>query len=219
VPVLLLTLVMAGCASVELHRFKKHAALGDYQWIVDRALSCDNASDTCGQLHLIKGDACFRLARSGQAPAEHYGCAADELAKGLGLKQSWTDPAERQRFQTYLCESLTNRQSLQSGHAAEQTLRRLADAAEALYRMTPESVPAIYYLSVVQLRKIQPQLTDLAVFDRMPVCSRLKRTLMTVLTTMETARVKGSEDWRRFEESYERLSFELGSAINAAECR
>jgi len=216
---LLLALVLAGCTGVELHRFKEHAAQDDYQWIAGRTIGCDNASDTCGQLHLIKGEACFRLARSGQAPAHHYHCAADELAKGLALKRSWTDPNERQHFQEHLCESLANLHTLQSGEAAGHTLVRLVDAAEALYRMAPESVPAIYYLAIAQFRKMQPKLTHLAVFERMPVCIRLKRTLMTVLTAMETARVEGSEDWKRYAKNYERLSFELGSAIGAANCQ
>ena len=210
---------MAGCANVELHRFKEHAALGDYRWIADRAIGCDNASDTCGQLHLIKGDACLRLARSGRTPAENYGCAADELAKGLDRKQTWNGPAEQERFQEYLCESLANLHALQSGEVAGDTLARLIEAAQGLYRMAPQSVAAVYYLSVAQFRRMQPQLEELPVFERVPVCRRLRRTLVTVLTAMETGRVTGSEDWKRFAKSYERLSFELGSAINAADCR
>ena len=216
---LLLAIVLAGCAAVELHRFASHAEQGDYPWIADRPVGCDRPSDTCAQLHLVKGDACLRLARSGQAPLRHYRCAVDALAAGLALKRSWPDPAVRQRMQEYLCESLAHLQSHQSGEAAEDTLARLTEAAETLYRLAPGSLPAVYYLSLARLRQAQPKLTDLAIYERMPVCSRLKRTLMAVLATMETASAKGSEDWQRLAKDYERLSFELGTAIAAAQCR
>ena len=216
---LLLTIVLAGCTAVELNRFASRAEQGDYPWIADRPVGCDRPSDSCAQLHLVKGDACLQLARSGQAPIAHYRCAADALAAGLALKRSWPDPAARPQIQEHLCESLAHLHSQQSGEAAEDTLAHLKEAAEALYRLAPESLPAVYYLSLVRLRQAQPKLADLAIYERLPVFSRLKRTLMVVLTAMETAAAKGSEDWQRLAKNYERLSFELGTAIAAAPCR
>ena len=215
----LLTLWVPGCAVVELHQFEKHAATKDDRWIAGRDIRCGKASNTCSRLHLIKGEACLRLARSGRASAKYYGCAADALAQGLALQRSWPEPFQQQRVQEHLCESLAGLQRLQSDEAAAHTLARLADAAAALYRQAPDSIPAIYYLSIVRLREVEPRLAHLAVYDRMPVCTRLKRTLMTVLTTMETAKSEKSEDWMRWAKHYERLAFQLGSAINTAQCR
>lgn len=209
----------ASCATMQLNTFQKHAAQGDDAWIAAQEVNCEKASDVCGQLHLIKGNACFRLAKAGTAPADNYACAADELAQGLALKQSWKDPAAHRRFQEYLCESLSNLQDLQSGATAEKTLVRLTNAAEALHRIAPGSVPAIYYLAMARLRQVQPLLADMSAADRLPVCNRLKRTLTGVLSMMQTAKKSSLPDWDRFAAGYQRLSFDLGLAVRVAECR
>jgi len=53
----------------------------------------------------------------------------------------------------------------------------------------------------------------------MPVCIRLKRTVTRVLAVMETARGDTLPDWNRFADNYQRLAFDLGAAMQAAECR
>ncbi len=216
---LIVVIVLTGCVTGQLSTFKKHASQGDYEWIAAQAVKCQDASDACGQLYLIKGDACFRLAKAGTVPAENYACAADALAQGLTLNRSWPDPTIQRQFQENLCESLGNMQDLQSGEAAEKTLVRFAKAAEALYTMAPDSVPAIYYLARARLRQVQPMLSDMTAADRVPVCNRLKRTLTGVLSMMESARQAPLPDWERFADNYQRLSFDLGSAIRVAECR
>lgn len=204
---------------MQLNTFQKHAAQGDDAWIAAQEVNCEKASNSCGRLHLIKGNACFRLARAGTTPADNYSCAADELAQGLSLKQSWPDLAERQRFQENLCESLSNLQDLQSGETAEKTLVRLTNAAQALHRMAPGSVAATYYLAKARLRQVHPLLEDLSAADRVPVCNRLKRTLTGVLAMMQTAEKSSLPDWERFAAGYQRLSFDLGLAVRVAECR
>jgi hypothetical protein len=215
---LFLILMLAGCASMQLNRFKAHADRNDDQWIADQQVTCRRASESCGRLHLLKGDACLRLAGSVGATANHYACAADELARGLALTPSWSDPAERQRFQENLCEALQGLQGLQSGEAAEKTLVRFEEAAEALYQLAPGSLPAVYYLASVRLRQVQPDLPDLNTARRVPVCSRLKRTLNEVLSTMASARQSELRQWNRYAQKYRRLSFDLGAAIRTAEC-
>ncbi|MBC2712227.1 MAG: hypothetical protein HGJ94_14965 [Desulfosarcina sp.] len=216
---LTLIMVLAGCAAMQLDTFKKHAANGDHGWIAAQAVTCEKASDVCGQLHLIKGDACFRLARADTVPAANYACAADELEKGLALTRSWADAAVHRQFQENLCESLKNLQDLQSGEVAAQTLARFVEAAEGLYKLAPESVPAVYYLAKARLRQVQPLLSDINAASRVPVCNRLKRTVTNVLSMMETAKEAPLPDWDRFANNYQRLSFDLGSAIRAADCR
>jgi len=213
-----LLLILTGCTSVQLNRFKKHVDRNDYQWIADREVGCQETSASCGRLHLLKGDACLRLAGAADATADRYACAARELAMGLALTPSWSDPAEQQRFQENLCEALKNLQDLQSGEAAEKTLARLAEAAEALYQLAPGSLAAVYYLAEARLRQVQPELPDLNPARRVPVCHRLERTLNGVLSTMTSARRSNSRQWERYAQNYHRLSFDLGSAIRMAEC-
>lgn len=213
-----LLLMLAGCASVQLNRFEAHTDRNDYRWIADQTIGCQEASESCGRLHLLKGDACLRLAGAAGATADGFACAADELARGLALTPSWPDPAERQQFQENLCEALQHLQGLQSGEAAEKTLIRFEEAAEALYQLAPGSVPAVYWLARVRLRQVQPDLHDLNAARRVPVCHRLERTLNRVLSAMASARQSNSRQWERYAQHYQRLSFDLGSAIRMAEC-
>jgi hypothetical protein len=213
-----LLLMLAGCAGVQLNRFEAHAERNDYQWIADQPIGCQEASKNCGRLHLLKGDACLRLAKTAGAAADRFACAADELDRGLALTPSWPDPAERQQFQENLCEALQHLQGLQSGGAAEKTLIRLEQAAEALYQLAPGSMPAVYYLAKVRLRQAAPDLLDLNAARRVPVCHRLERVLNRVLSTMASARQSNSNQWERYAQKYQRLSFDLGSAIRMAEC-
>jgi len=216
---LTLILIFSGCASLQLSQFQKHAARGEYDWIAAQAIACQGASDKCGQLHLTKGNACFRLAKMGREPAVNFACAADELKKGLALKPSWDAAGVQLQFQENLCESLSNLQDLQSGETAEQTLDRLMEAAKALYQLAPESIPAVYYLSSARLMQIKPMLWDNSAATRVPICIRLKRTVTRVLAVMETARGHALPDWDRYAEHYERLVFDLGAAIRAGDCR
>jgi hypothetical protein len=214
---LIIVLVLTGCATKQLSSFKKHAGQGDYLWIADQQIECEKPSEVCGQLHLIKGDACFRLAKA-DATSGRYACAADGLETGLALNPAWKGPAEQRQFQENLCESLRNLQDQQSGEKAQKTLDRLVRAAEGLYQLAPESVPAIYYLSKARLRQAEPELLDLNAADRVPVCNRLKRTLNNVLALTEKAKRESLPDWQRFADNYQRLAFDLGLAVRAAEC-
>jgi hypothetical protein len=183
-----------------------------------RRLPAGRHRKAAGRLHLLKGDACLRLAGAAGTPADRWACAADELARGLALTPSWPDPTENQRFQENLCEALQTLHSLQSGEDAQKTLARLEEAAEALYQLAPGSLPAVYYLADTRLRQVQPELPDLNAGRRVPACSRLKRTLNKVLSTMESARQSNSKQWERYAQNYQRLSFDLGTAIRLAEC-
>lgn len=216
---LTLILVLTGCTAMQLNTFKRHSASGDHGWIAAQAVRCENASDVCGQLHLIKGDACFRLAKADTGPGDNYTCAADALEKGLALNHSWADAAVHRQFQENLCESLKNLQDRQSTEAAAQTLIRFVNAAEALYQLAPQSVPAVYYLARVRLEQVKPLLLDINAALRVPVCNRLRRSVTKVLSLMETAGGDPLPEWDRFADNFQRLAFDLGAAMRAAECR
>jgi hypothetical protein len=216
---LALILIFSGCTNLRLSQFRRHAARGDHEWIAAQAIACRKASGGCGQIHLIKGDACFQLAKMGREPAVNFACAADELVEGLALIGSRYDAGVQLQFQETLCESLSSLRELQSGEAAEQTRVRFFGAAQALYQLAPESVPAVYFLSRARLMEMEPMLEDINAATRVPVCIRLKRTVTHVLGLMETARGHTLPDWNRFAGDYERLAFDLGAAIRTAGCR
>lgn len=216
---LLLALVCVGCGRLRLHQMRSHAARGDDAWIVAQPIDCDVPSPTCGRLHLVKAEACFRLAESGTAPATHFACAAEELDKGITLKRSWEDIDEQLGFHGRRCDALDRLQRLQSGTTADETRERLLHAAQTLYRLAPDSVPAVYYMSIAWLRQLEPRLSTVDATNRLPVCSRLKRSVNQVLSRMETARDEQEPEWHRFAERYQRLVFQLGTAMHTAECR
>lgn len=215
----ILFLGLSGCSLMQLNKFNKHAADGDYQWIAAQAVTCHTSTGVCSRLHLIKGEACLHLARTGAAPVDNYTCAADETEQGLALKKSWQDADVHRHFQENLCESLRNLQDQGVDEANAQGLTRYLGAAQGLYRLAPESVPAVYYLASARLHQVRPMLRDINPASRLLVCNRLKRTVTRVLSMMETTNAVPLPDWQRFVEKFQRLAFELGEAMRAAECR
>ncbi len=216
---LLLLLFSGGCNPLRVHLMQRRAAQGDDLWIASQAIDCHAASPSCARLHLIKGIACLRLAESEMQAAAHYACAATELADGLALMPAWEDRYEQIDAHRQYCTALDGLQRLQSGATADEIRDRLLDAAKALYRLAPDSVPATYYISVARLRRLAPRLAAVTPADRLPVCSRLKRTVNQVLSLMETARHEHLPAWDRFADRYQRLAFDLGKAMQTAGCR
>ncbi|WP_372682577.1 hypothetical protein [Desulfosarcina sp.] len=216
---LALIFIFSGCVSLQLSQFQDYAARGDHEWVAAQTIECRRASEGCGQLHLTKGDACFQLAKMDREPGVNFACAADELEKGLALKQSFDAAGVQLQYREKLCESLRRVHGWQSGKAAEETPDRLLQAANALYQLAPESVPAVYYLASARLMEIKPILADINAATRVPICLRLKRTVNRVLEVIETARGDTPPHWDRFAGDYQRLAFDLGAAMQAAECR
>ena len=216
---MLFLLTCFGCGTLRVHQMQKRAAQGDDAWIAAQAVGCNNASQSCSQLHFIKGKACLRLAERGKEPATHYACASDELARGIALKPAWDDLDEQLNVVERYCDALDGLQRLHSGSTANKIRNRLLDAAQTMYRLAPDSVPAIYYMSIAWLRQLEPRISTINAANRVPVCSRLKRTVNQVLSLMETARQEHLPEWRRFERRYQRLAFDLGAAMHTAECR
>jgi len=216
---LMLMAAFSGCSTLRVHQMQRRADQGDDAWIIAQTIDCDTPSPACGQLHRIKGKACLRLAERGTKPATHYGCASDELAKAMALTPTWDNLDKQFETAERYCDALDGLQRLQSGKAADTTRVRLLDAAQRLYQLAPGSVPAIYYMSIAQLRQLTPRLETLNAAERLPVCSRLKRTVNQVLSLMETAKREQLPDWNRFAKRYQRLTFDLGAAMHAAECR
>ena len=216
---LVLVVAFSGCATLRVHQMQRRAAQGDDAWIVAQSIDCDTPSPSCGHLHLIKGNACLRMAEKNRERVTDYACASDELAKAIALTPSWENLGKQLETSERYCDALDGLQRLQSGKAADDTRERLWDAAQSLYQLAPKSVPATYYISVARLRQLTARISTIDVASRLPVCSRLKRMVNQVLSLMETARHDRLPNWDRFAERYQRLAFELGEAMQAAECR
>ena len=216
---LVVVMAFSGCGTLRVHQMQRRAAQGDDAWIIAQSIDCDTPSPSCGQLHLIKANACLRMAEQQREISTYYACASDELAKAIALTPSWDDLDKQLEVSERYCDALDGLQHLQSGKAADDTRDRLWDAAQSLYQLAPDSVPAIYYISIARLRQLTPRISTIDAASRLPVCSRLKRTVNQVLSLMETARHDRLPNWDRFAERYQRLAFELGAAMHTAECR
>lgn len=198
---------------------RQRAKQGDDAWVVSQAVDCDTASHACARQHLIKGQACLKLAQRGDAPRIRFACAADALAKGILLETSWEKKGEQIKIHEQLCQALDGLLQAQSKAATDESRERLLEAAQSLYQLTPDSIPAKYYIFLARLRQLEPGIPFIDAASRLPVCIRLKRTVNQVLMVMETAKHEPPPEWGRFESSYQRLAFELGVAMRDAGCR
>ncbi|MFO7713728.1 hypothetical protein [Desulfosarcina sp.] len=217
---LALSLILSGCVGRQLGQFETHAARGDHEWLAAQAIVCPRRSDdVCRRLHLIKAEACFRLAEAGREAAVNYACTADELEKGLALKSSEKNEGVQADYHEKLCESLSRLQDLQPAEMNALNPDRFVEAAKALFQLAPHSLAAVYYLARANLKKVEPVLEEINAASRLPVCNRLKRSVTDVLVVMQTAKGRSDNDWERFADRYQRLAFDLGKAIQAAECR
>jgi hypothetical protein len=147
---LVAALLVGGCAIKQLSDVKKSWANKDFEWIAAQQISCDASDDGCNQLHLIKGDACYRLAKDGKESKAHYACAMDELETGIVQTKEWkTDGLDLNRAQTYenLCESIRNLQDLETGAQAEDLTKKLVNASQAFLAAEPSNLGAIYFLN------------------------------------------------------------------------
>lgn len=211
-----------GCQNLkQLEEYKTHSSAGDYGWIVAQDVDCDSTSDTCGQLHLIKGDACFNQAKSKVDEKKNYSCAADELEKGIMLNKNWADPKAQLQTHENLCESLRNLQDLQSGEEAKKTLEKLDAASTRLAGLFPGSYAAVYFSAKAQMRKAQDALWTIQdkPGERKKVCQSLLSSMDAVKNTVKKGKAAGGSDWKRYETSFTWLSADLSKAIKLAGCK
>lgn len=150
VPVLCM---LCGCTAYTLNSMKKHAAKQDFVWIAEKKVSCSPIDDGCNQIHLIKGDACFRLAKSNLEPLKNYTCSITELETGMKQTTEWKgDGFDFNRAQTFenLCESIRNMQDLKSGAEAEELTKKLDGTSRAFLAAEPGNPAAVYFKNSAQ---------------------------------------------------------------------
>jgi hypothetical protein len=152
---LALALLATGCSTIkqtidsaaaQLERFKELGAAHQYVAIAGEELRCDEASEVCRQLHLIKGDACFELARRDDAAVARYDCAIAELTTALDRGPAHATPFSVSRaFAEKLLEALRERRDLSASTSESRVYKvRLVQEARAFRAAYPEE-PAGYY--------------------------------------------------------------------------
>jgi hypothetical protein len=84
--ILVIIALAVGCAPTirQLADFKNIADAGDYTTITGREVTCTQGNRGCNQVHLIKGDACFELAKRGDPG--RWDCAIQHLSRGIDMR-------------------------------------------------------------------------------------------------------------------------------------
>jgi uncharacterized protein (DUF2267 family) len=144
--------MLGGCCAFNtvkpLKEAKALAAQQDYAALAAVEVKCQASCEGCNQLHLLKGDACYRLAKAGKAPEPNYRCAAAELTDGIRLTRNWQmDSFDLNQAQTYtnLCEALRNHRDLLSGSQADGVNAQLLASAQAFLAAQPGNPCARYF--------------------------------------------------------------------------
>lgn len=204
----LLAILLVACGAVgTLKKFKERSSAADYAWIAQQDITCTAKDDGCNQLHLIKGDACLRLAEQGNEPRAHYECAATELQTGIDQTKEWQlGELNLNRAQTYenLCESLRHWQDLERGAGADQLTKRLADTAQRFLDAEPNNLAAIYFLNRARFTLLDSEL--LHPHDPQGLCRKLNAILQDV--TAAEPRARGT----RYAPNYTLMVSELKAA-------
>lgn len=216
-----LSLLLTGCPSSLklLDKFKKEAAAGNYQWIASQPVDCSGESEDCRQLHLIKGDACYTLAKQGKDEVTNYTHASEELALGIKLTKNWDSPSNRNQYYENLCESLRNLQDLQSGAEAGATGAKFLSSAEDFFRVDPGSFSAIYYVTKARMRQLQKKLLDVNDTNRDAICGELNNLSSLASDGVSKGQGVGGAAWDRYKANYELLNTDIKNGKRAAGCQ
>lgn len=153
--ILLLAILAAGCAPTirELSDFKQAAGQGDYTTIAAREVTCAQGDRGCNQVHLIKGDACFRVAAGGDAG--RWDCAIQHLARGIDMTPgTTTELGPLQPLYENLLEAIRQRRDLARLRTEAAPITALLESRAQTFHHTFPTAPAgYYYLASAQLTR------------------------------------------------------------------
>jgi hypothetical protein len=130
---------------------KTQAAAGNYAAIAAEEVTCTQGERGCNQVHLIKGDACFRLAVGG-SPG-HWDCAIEQLTLGIDTTAgTTTEMGSLQPDYENLLEALRQRRDVTRSRAeAAPFTAQLERRAQAFHGAFPAAPAGYYYLASAQL--------------------------------------------------------------------
>lgn len=166
VPIVLTGLLVSACATRQLKNFKESAALGQWQDIAGAEVDCKADDEACNQLHLLKGDACYRLAKQDTETLKNYQCAAEQLEWGIHLTPDWQAAeaivGKRAQYYENWCESLRLLRSEQSSTVAATSYNQklLTCAREFLQAPGQLQAAATFFLHNAELAAIRFQIND-----------------------------------------------------------
>ena len=203
--ILAAALLLGGCAAGwnsrwQLAAFKEAAYTGDYRTIANRDTVCVEGDPGCDQAHLIKGDACFRLALEGEPG--RWDCAIRHLALGVDMSAGTeTGIGSIEPYYENLLESLRRRLDLsRSWTEAAAYLAQLESRAQAFRSMFPTAPAGYYYLASARL----PEVLDTA--DKRPEDS------CRALTDLQILLGRAPEERGRFEAGFKRIEADIRAA-------
>lgn len=214
---LTLSLLLFSCSPTltELKQAKEYHQKGEYQRVAGMELSCGATDEGCNQLHLVKGDACFRLAKGGDVPKKNYECAVSDLKQGIAMTTQWTaGDFTLPRAQSYenLCESLRNLQDMETGAGADNITRELKKTSGEFASAEPEHPVVPYFKGIADFTLMRRCLLHP---DQCPsVCADIKSISAGVSEGMKKS--AGT----RYEDNYRRLLSDIETAKKSLQgCR
>lgn len=147
--VFLFVLILSACATIKpLDSAKKDYNNKRYAKVANIKISCKDSDEGCNQLYLLKGNACYLLAKEGTNPQQNFDCAITQLDKGIQITKQWKfDKFDLNKAQTYenLCESLREKQDMNKGEVAKKITERLLKTSEAFKTAVPDNLAAIFF--------------------------------------------------------------------------
>lgn len=150
--ILVIVALAVGCGTAGLlSRMKKEAAAGHYPAIAAEDVTCTQGETGCNQIHLIKGDACFRMAAGGDP--DRWDCAIRNLSLGIDMTEgTTTEMGSTQSYYENLLEALRQRRdSARSRDEAAPFTAQLERRARAFHDTFPAAPAGYYYLASAQL--------------------------------------------------------------------
>lgn len=176
-------LFWAGCG--QLREMKNCHEQGEYKKLATMEVSCTPADDGCNQMHLLKGDACYRLGVKAEMGDEaepdstirrHFQCADTHL--GTGIRQTEAKRAaqwkiaggDRAQWYQNRAESLRQLRDLSKGDTARAVKERLLTFGQTYREAFPDAAAPYFYVAKARYSLLQPKLIDP---DESAVCEEL----------------------------------------------
>ncbi|NOV29529.1 hypothetical protein [Methylomonas sp. ZR1] len=166
IPLLATVLLASGCATRQLKNFKEAADENNWHEIAGAEVDCKADDETCNQLHLLKGDACYRLAKQNTDSIKNYQCAAEQLEQGIHLTTDWAAAeaivGQRAQYFENWCESLRSLRSEQTSTAAAKPYNQKLHACAREFLQAPGDLKpaATFFLHNAELAAIRFQIDD-----------------------------------------------------------
>jgi hypothetical protein len=185
---LIIAFVSCLCTIKQLSSFKQQWHAKNYQWISQQEISCEKEKQGCNQLHLIKGDACYRLAKAGIEPEKNYQLAAKHLWLGIQMTEQWEmKKIDLDRSQTFinLCESFRLLQDLQAGEQASETGQNFLQVSELFFQQEPENPAAVFFFNKARFRQIQSDINRGE--NSQVICEKLNAMLSAIAQVLPQA--------------------------------